>query len=884
MHPESDGTDRTTQADTGRAARAAAGPGHHPAALNLVRWLLALFPFISYPLALVIPVGLGVRYLFHVPLPTFVWLSLMSLSYLLLVPLGPLRSGTVAGSEPGKNRRALAGGLQLVFLLFALLCAASAAHGKTVASELVFAQIGYLGIPLFFAVCPRGLLPRQFPLMMTVLWGVQLAHGFWQWNTGADMMALAGNPNWMSTLVVALLPWPWVVAATRRRGPERASRRRFAPDRLRRTAWIAGTAALGLVLAFKARCLGTWVVLAGYVMLHGVMPRLSKTLRCAVAVAAAVAVVEVLMFTPERVTRMLSEDIRIPLYTQTAHMVCDYRFFGVGPGNFRREFVKYRSLAHKQRRVAATVTEHPHNELLHVAACLGIPAAVIWPVLLCPLFRRPRATPFWRAVHFTAFMIVGHGMLDKTLVQPPSSLLGFMFLGLLWRPRLHVRSRPDLRPPALHLLCVPVALMVAVYGFTVATRHVRTGWGFRKARLCEERGRHLRDHGHQAAAQTAYRKAYEHFRRCAQVDPGNVRAHAFAGIAANNKLRNPSLALPHLRRAFLLDPNFAHVNGEIGLAYGGLRKHDTARSFFQREAQLFPFDVLAHERLFMSKLVTGDMEAMEPLFERIGRLRARQVRNRLGADEAERTAARLLLALQKNDAAVAIRCAGRLLAPFEGLTVEPVAMGLMQKAGGDRAYYRAPPGLVDYRYWRRQLLWHRLGRANRLGTDPARLLEIFRANAAAIAPEESIGRGQALTEFLTQCGATVAFTMPNGETPAATARICWKGNVVAIPVADLIPEQNPGPGGAQQATRNMSVSPLQFAFRTQALGHVLAHMIGPVVPDLAYSPSLKRLEHQRAAAAADAARAQETGVLPLPRPLLTFAHEPFTRFGAATPP
>ena len=818
-------------------------------------------------MALVLPVRAGVPLVFNVGLPTFLWLTLMALTYLFLTPIGAIAS---ANHEPPRVKRVRIG-VQVCFPLICLACAISAVQGRTLDVQDVFAQTGYFAIPLFFAACPRRLIPRRLDMILAVLWLVQACHGIWQYSVGFYVVGLTGNHNWMATLIVALTPWVWraILQSNDAQGQHRPARRAGA---IAVTCGLAAIGGIALFLAYQAHCRATWLVLIAYLGLFVLLPALSRLLRVTCVLAVCCTVLAVCVMWPERIAEGLERDIRPPLYKQTLHLIVGHLGLGVGPGNFRREFVKFRSVAQKRRRVAASVTEHPHNELLHIAASVGLPACLLWTLLLLPLVRRARTGPFWRAVHFSAFMIVGHALFDKTLVQPPTNLLGFMFLGLLWRPLLRCRCRPDRRTPFLNGLAVPAAVLVSTYAVTVAVRDVKMGWCFRKSRLAEDEAKALMQSGRPQSALRQHLRSYEALRRSTQISPKQIRTHAYAGICANNKLRQPHLALPHLRRVFVMDPNFAHINGEIGLAFGAMRRHSAALAFFEREGSLFPFDVLAHQRLFLGRIVTGKTDALPSLFERLADLRFRRAVHRYGREEVLCMCQRFARAVATDASTEAIAVARLLLTSVDSGAAEPAYFPLASSARLDKTFYRQPFGLADYAYWRRLWTWQRRLAGVRSESGAA-LVAWFCDGAVAEGDDAGLLPELLFAEIGYQCSMEVALVVDSEGLPTGVVEIRQSGRtyLARLQSPPMVMEMGlaqarhndsvlaafglPVAGG-DQLKLSLPVSPLDFCLRTQTLGQFLAEAFGRMGRTFGDSPALRLLRYQQLLQAEDAAQAR----------------------------
>lgn len=558
---------------------------------NALPWrlLLPILLFGTYPLALLFGVGgsFSPGLVFHIALPSFALLTLAAVPYL----LGAGYQGS------GKWGGQLAKWLPLGLLAYLVVVALSAVLGRSVRVPEILAVVGAVFLPVFFAVAPRRFLPRRLAGMLAVLWGVNVLHALLQVAVKGDVVALAGNMNWAASLLVCLLPWVWVAAGG-------------LPSPAR---WLAGVASTALTfwLVWLCHSRAVWLAVALYVAVYVALGKLPGKWRW-LAVLLGVVLVAVAGFLARgKLAAKMAEDIRPPLYAGVLKMVAERPVLGFGPGNFRREYAGRRSRAHLARRVAADVTEHPHNELLRMAAELGVPATLAWVALIAlAIFAvGPGARPVHRACHFSAFVLYAHGMLDKPLMMPPNSLLAVLFAGLLLRWRLPVR----LVAASGGRLAVQgiLAVLAIVLGSALTVSEVWRGALFRRATLAESAGLN--------------ETAYAAFAESAEVESWDVRTHAFAGICANNRLQKPELALPHLAKAWEMEPDYAHLNKEIGRAMSRLGRNQEALRFFLRETELFPFRLDGWRDLFVCGLKTGGMVDLARVQDEICNLRLQHV-------------------------------------------------------------------------------------------------------------------------------------------------------------------------------------------------------------------------------------------------------------------
>ena len=595
-----------------------AGPRLHALPIRL---LLPIVLFGSYPLALVFGVGVGwtPSRVFLVTLPSFALLTLAVVPYLLSCGY---RGTGVWGQRMAKW-------LPFGVLVFAVVLGLSAVMGRSVRVDEILGVLGLAYLPVFFAVAPRSFLPRRMSRLLTFLWSANVVHSLIQVWVGGEVVALAGNRNWAATLLACLLPWVWVEAA-----------------RLRRPLFwtVAGiSTALTGGLVWRCHCRATWLALAAYGVLYVIVGWLRGRQRLLACLGVVLLVGVGALFGRDRLARKMAEDIRPPLYEGTLRLALDSPVLGVGPGNFRREYAGRRSVAHQSRRVAASVTEHPHNELLRMMAEVGVPAALAWAALLgFALFGVSRGFgPTRQACYFSAFVLACHGMLDKPLAVAPTSVLAMLFVGMLLRWRLPVR----LVAPSGGRVWLQRGLAagaVAIGAYLIVSVVWRDTF-FRRARLAVDEADEAREYAiavrkHAAAipypegspersaalervglakaeAKSAYDKAckaaYEAYAAAARAAPWDVRMHTHAGICASSMLNEPVVALDHLRRARELEPDFAHLNFHIGMALGRKGSEPEALGYFVRETELFPFDTRGWKYLFLCGMNTdGEIDLL----------------------------------------------------------------------------------------------------------------------------------------------------------------------------------------------------------------------------------------------------------------------------------
>ncbi|MFW5997159.1 MAG: O-antigen ligase family protein [Lentisphaeria bacterium] len=608
----------------------------HNFIIGKARLLIAYLPiialFAAYPLALVFPGGgWGPQLRFHFYLPVFLWVSLVSITFILTASFSRRQRRTEAVSssldssmsEVSDRKDIPVHWLKPIFLVVIGYVILSSAVSREFSLMKSLTTIGYFSIPLYFAVCPWRFTKRSFSGIMALLWLISSIHGLFQFSTGAEVVGITGNRNWMASLTLALTPWflffCWEEVKRRVRDSFKQG--------MAATVLIMAVGLISLILLVGAASRAAWLGLAVYlfILLPGWFLIIRKR-RVVIYVLWIVLLIIAVSFAGWRFREtwrdVYAQDIRPPLWQSTATMISENPLYGVGPGHFRSAFPAYRSSEQLRRKVAAAVTEHPHNQILHLAAETGIPLALVWLAILLPLIRIPRKDVWRWLVHFSAFILIFHSMFDKVLVQPPTNILGLILLGLLWRPFIPVRGSLQ---SGFHtsryssLLIYPLVIFFVTIG-VIHTISVGTGsWLFRQ--------------GVEYEYEEKYDKAVIAYSKAGAYLPHYPKAFAVAGETALKRLQNPERALRFYEKALAVDPNYGHINLGVGIALGSLGDHQRAKGFFQREARLFPDSVRAYEYLVRSALLSGDTANLPKWQNRLKENRLNKLTGLAGEDE-----------------------------------------------------------------------------------------------------------------------------------------------------------------------------------------------------------------------------------------------------------
>jgi O-antigen ligase len=272
-----------------------------------------------------------------------------------------------------------------------------------------------------------------------------------------------GNPNWVGGFLAVTLP----LALT---GFDAA-----APGgaRRRRAALIVAATVAGLLLTLSR---GAWVAAtAGVVLLVLLRPDLPwRRIALASTVGAALAAsLAALRFGGEEVRAALgrrgSVDGRVRMWDATASMIAQRPLTGWGPARFPVVYPPFQRdhLRARGEHAVTDLTDHPHNEYLHLAAEAGLPAALallaVFGVALAEATMR--RTGAGAAAALVALAV--HGCVDTTLRLPVTMMVFCVLLVSVFNDAAAARALP--RRPLSAPLRATLAVL-AVLAVMQATR------------------------------------------------------------------------------------------------------------------------------------------------------------------------------------------------------------------------------------------------------------------------------------------------------------------------------------------------------------------------------------------------------------------------------
>jgi len=545
----------------------------------------ALALLISYPFALLPPGAADQPY--GVRVPTALILGLIALTVIVRCPF----------SLPRWMGWCLA--------VFGLCAVANFATwgGPWTGYTLVLAQVA---IPLAVAIVYTGYdvaSEKTVVRFLVLLWALEVTYCLIAQLQGRPPVALCGNRNWEAALLVALLPWPCY-----------AAQQRFGT----RGVWLWAVTALpltGFLIYYchsRAANLAGLCVLVLLALLFGgkkilAMRREGKAGRALALVVGFLALTagvswkvldRMLVRDIDWAVRQVQHDVRIPMYAATFRMIGAHDailsrwseplkltdrhgWLGAGAGRFRQAFAPYRSRStYHQRSVSAPITEHPHNEWLHIMAQIGWPAGLAWLILIGSIIPALLSGGIRRIAAISAFVLYAHGHLDMVLVRAPTDILAWICLGLVWAPWIR-EGRVDGRQAEHVRRALYSVAMLAVYwgGTSQLYKSVRLSWLLRDAQIFEMRC---------VQNPKLFPELADRYEAAAKIDDSALEPHLYAGIVCLERLRDSHRALPHFVHVVEHEPHFAHVNALLGRTLGSLGEHAQATKYFAVDCWLYP--------------------------------------------------------------------------------------------------------------------------------------------------------------------------------------------------------------------------------------------------------------------------------------------------------
>ncbi len=549
--------------------------------------------------------------------------------------------------------------------------------------------LGYFTIPFAFALYLQSKNKTIYIICIpaTLLFSLLLLYGFINHLLGQEIIGITGNRNWMATALISLCPWAIYLMKRLLTGIVKN-------DRYSKILPVMIILPPTLFLVYHCHSRAAWFSLAMFIMLMTIYSIKKLITRIVFCLCIAGTCIVFTISNSNLFINAFLNDIRIPTWVSTVKLICDSPWTGTGAGNYVKNHTPYRAKSEYHRRgVATSLTTHPHNEFLNIAANLGIPAALLWLSMLFPLIMNQRKNQsIDRMSRFTAFMIFGHSMLDKTLIQSPTSIIALCTLGVLWVPYI----RRESKQPALltnspgRCLTYSFTILLIITVTDSVIKQVRVGHSMRQAVIFKS----TKD----------YDNAYESYKNVIEIDPENIKGHYGAGTLAVQKLLIPNTAVSHLLNAHAIDPDYAHLNRLLGKAYGTLNRHTQALHYFEKECRLFPADTAAFQNYFIALYKNGNIEALAAVIDYLNRLYKKNTGHKLSQSEGIKYTNQWIQAIRSSDIKTAIKCANKLTSPLPIRFVDPLFSQIEESSGFNPEFVYDTFNRHDFTYWREILI------------------------------------------------------------------------------------------------------------------------------------------------------------------------------------
>ncbi|MDD5727159.1 MAG: O-antigen ligase family protein [Victivallales bacterium] len=294
-------------------------------------------------------------------------------------------------------------------------------------SNYIWTSFYWITIPLFCAV-NRFKIEKLLPYFMAFLAIVTLIQSCSYIFAGSQCYGLPGNWNWNASLIAVSFPFVSLVIYLHCG---------------KNTVWQWSNAVLafiGLALIFSCRSKAAVAALLAasfFILILRYRRKLPLIfwLRSSLIILAVIIVLGVIF--KARVYEILKEDQRIALWSGVIDLIHKYPWFGCGPELFESAiapsipedyyFCKFVSIRHL----------HAHNQFLHLAATMGIPALLSWCTLMIFILVKclPQAIGAgnrkFKLYLFVFMFLLVYSFLDVVPFSWPLGCIFLMFTGIL---------------------------------------------------------------------------------------------------------------------------------------------------------------------------------------------------------------------------------------------------------------------------------------------------------------------------------------------------------------------------------------------------------------------------------------------------------------------
>ena len=356
-------------------------------------------------------------------------------------------------------------------------------------------------------------------------------------------IGIAGNQNWLAATLLSAAPFFFLVI-----------------NKLPKNIMVVlGVSALlcttRVLWLCQARSVIPAIIFYGLFLSYRHLSRKHNTLIYAGLLLGAICV---FIFKADQIKRVYNVDIRGPLTQDTISMSMASPIFGHGPGNFQKIFPAFASDDLKQRYNYSAISEHPHNEFLHVMASSGSAVALCFLFMLLALLARKK-DQLRNAAQFSLFILIVMALADKPLVVSPSAMI-FLIAASFCLPQNSFREK-DYSPQALKYASLLVSLSITYFFIISIKQKVSSEYYFWQAEINRELFTHSRN------TQKYIPEIMKLYSKSSELDPHNIKAAYAATSVSLQYFNDLEQSRAFLERALLLEPDYSDLHYQKGLFY-----------------------------------------------------------------------------------------------------------------------------------------------------------------------------------------------------------------------------------------------------------------------------------------------------------------------------
>lgn len=534
-------------------------------------------------------------------------------------------------------------------------------------------------------------------------------------------VGMSGNRNWFASCFVVLSPWACLgLSKLLFKFTKKRQLSIFVP--------ILFVLAVTLFYLYKAESRGAWLALI-LTMLFLTLKQFS--LKGKGLIILSVVLVSIIVFSLNKpyFEKAYKADIRGPMWLANVEMILDRPLLGVGPGNFEKSYVPYKTVEHKIRKVAALSTEHPHNEFLLYAIESGLVNAVCWLLFILWLLSGRLVNREQSFAFLGASVLIFHSFFDKVLISPPGNLLFLLFLGVLLAAKLKGSFKIERHKPAFFYFGFFLALCFTYPLYQRVLNIVSAQALARKGRLVERgtlSAKSVEDY------RKRYEEAYSLFMSANTQDPYKVKYPYFALNIAQEVLNDEEKVNESLGRVLELDSSFEHTSFFAGQSFLKMSSktsdpilrqdyRNKARKFIWNEVRRHPFDFNGLNHCLESLIKAGTIDDANKLFS----LQNKSIKSFYHFSKTDDEQLKLFWNTVLDNDKESLVIAQDILSGFKGTNFFDMALPALATNDGffiqhDHQYFHNS----DLIYWRAVQAFHE---KTKIATDVESLIKLFAA-------------------------------------------------------------------------------------------------------------------------------------------------------------